>query len=83
MQTQHKKVQNHEYELFVSSCVLGECHTASKYILNKKIPEYVVEHMQAAEPTYKRRRHTKNLLCPTLRFLLEGLMSPSNKQFEI
>jgi hypothetical protein len=50
----------------------AECHTASKNILNKKIREYVVVHMRAAELAYKRRVQTKNLLRPTPRFLLEG-----------
>jgi hypothetical protein len=51
---------------------VAECHTASKNILNKKIREYVVVHMRAAELAYKRRVQTKNLLRPTPRFLLEG-----------
>jgi hypothetical protein len=72
MQTQHKKLQTHEKELFLRSCVVDECHTASKNILNKKIREYVVVHMRAAELAYKRRVQTKNLLRPTPRFLLEG-----------
>jgi hypothetical protein len=49
MQTQHKKLQTHEKELFLRSCVVAECHTANKNILNKKIREYVVVHMRAAE----------------------------------
>jgi hypothetical protein len=72
MQTQHKKLQTHEKELFLRSCLVAECHTASKNILNKKIREYVVVHMRAAELAYKRRVQTKNLLRPTPRFLLEG-----------
>jgi hypothetical protein len=39
MQTQHKKLQKHEKELFLRSCVVAECHTASKNILNKKLQE--------------------------------------------
>jgi hypothetical protein len=41
-------------------------------IFLKKIREYVVVHMRAAELAYKRRVQTKNLLRPTPRFLLEG-----------
>jgi hypothetical protein len=52
MQTQHKKLQTHEKELFLRCCVVAECHTASKNILNKKIREYVVVHMRAAELAY-------------------------------
>jgi hypothetical protein len=55
MQTLHKKLQTHEKELFLQSCVVAACHTASKNILNKKIQEYVVVHMRAAELAYKRR----------------------------
>jgi hypothetical protein len=72
MQTQHKKLQMHEKELFLRSCVVPECHTASKNILNKKIREYMVVHMRAAELAYKRRVQTKNLLRPAPRILLEG-----------
>jgi hypothetical protein len=52
MQMQHKKLQTHEKELFLRRCVGAECHTASKNILNKKIREYVVVHMRAAELAY-------------------------------
>jgi hypothetical protein len=45
MQTQHKKLQTHEKELFLQSYVVAECDTASKNIPNKKIQEYVVVHM--------------------------------------
>jgi hypothetical protein len=72
MQTQHKKLQMPEKELFLRSCVVAECHTASKNILNKNIQEYVVVHMRAAELAYKRHVQTKNLLRPTSHFLLEG-----------
>jgi hypothetical protein len=72
MQTQHKKLQTHEKELFLRSCVVAECHTGSKNILNKKIPDYVVVHMRAAELAYKQSVQTKYHLRPTLRFLLEG-----------
>jgi hypothetical protein len=48
MQTQHKKLQTHEKELFLRSCVVAECHTTSKNILNKEIREYVVVHMRVA-----------------------------------
>jgi DUF4097 and DUF4098 domain-containing protein YvlB len=53
MQTQHKKLQMHEKQLFLRSCVVAECHTASTNILNKKIREYVVVHIEAAELAYK------------------------------
>jgi hypothetical protein len=72
MQSLQKKLQPHEKELFLRSCVVAAYHTASKNILNKKIREYVVVHMRAAELAYKRRVQTKNLLRPTPRFLLEG-----------
>jgi hypothetical protein len=72
MQMQHKKLQTHEKGLFLRSCVVAECHTASKNILNKKIREYMVLHMRAGELTYKRRVQSKNLLRPTPRFRLEG-----------
>jgi hypothetical protein len=74
MHTQHKKLQTYEKELFVQSCVVAEYHTASKNILNKKIREYVVVHMRAAELAYKRRIQTKHFFRPTPRFLLEGCM---------
>jgi hypothetical protein len=72
MQMQHKKLQTHEKELFLLSCVLVECHTVSKNILNKKIREYVVVHMRDAELAYKRRVQTTHFLRPTPRFRLEG-----------
>jgi hypothetical protein len=72
MQTQHKKLQTHEKELFLRSCVVAESHSTSKNILNKEIREYVVVHMRVAELAYKRPVQTKNLLRPTPRFLLEG-----------
>jgi hypothetical protein len=78
MQMQHKKLQTHEKELFLRSCVVAECHTASKNIRNKTTQEYVVVHMRAAELADKRHVQTKNLLRPTPRFLLEGLMCRSN-----
>jgi hypothetical protein len=37
MQMQHKKLQTQEKELFLQSCVVEECYTASKNIVNKKI----------------------------------------------
>jgi hypothetical protein len=72
MQMQHKKLQTHEKELFLRSCVVAESHTASKNILNKTIREYVVMHMRAAELAYKRYVQTKNLVHSTPCFLLEG-----------
>jgi hypothetical protein len=72
MQTQHKNLQTHEKELFLQTCMGAECHTASKNILKKKIREYVVVHMRAAELGYKRRIQTKHLLRPTPHFLLDG-----------
>jgi hypothetical protein len=71
MQTQHKKLQTHE-KRFLRSCVVAEYHTASRNILNKKIREYVVVHMQDGELTYKRHVQTKNVLRPTPCFLLDG-----------
>jgi hypothetical protein len=71
MQTQHKKPQTDEKELFLRSCVVAECHTASKLFL-KKIQEYVVVHMRATDLAYKRHVQMKNLLRPTPRILLEG-----------
>jgi hypothetical protein len=72
MHTQHKKLQTYEKELFLSSCVVAECYTAIKNILNKKIQEYVVVQIRAAELAYKRRIQMKHLLRPTPQFLLEG-----------
>jgi hypothetical protein len=72
MQAQYKKLQTHEKELFLQTSVVAECHTASKNLLNQKIREYVVAHIQAAELAYKRRVHTKNLLSLTPPFLLEA-----------
>jgi hypothetical protein len=71
MQTQHKKLQPHEKELFLRSCMVAECHPVSKNILNKKIGEAVVVQMRATELVYKRGVQTKNLLRPTPSFLLE------------
>jgi hypothetical protein len=62
----------HEKDLILKSCVVAECHTASKNILNKNIQDYVVVYMRATELAYKRSVQTKNLLRPTPRFLLEG-----------
>jgi hypothetical protein len=72
MQMQHKKLQTHDKGLFLQSCVVAECYTESKNILTKKIREYLVVHMRAAELAYKRHVQTKNLLRPNPRFLLEG-----------
>jgi hypothetical protein len=78
MQTQHKKLHTYEKELFLRSCEVAECDTATKNILDKKIQEYVVVHMRAAELAYKRCVQTKNLLRLTPRFLLEALIGWSN-----
>jgi hypothetical protein len=72
MQMLHKKLLTYKKELFLRSYVLAECQTASKNILNKKIRDYVVVHMQAAELAYKRRVPMKNILRPTPRCLLDG-----------
>jgi hypothetical protein len=72
MQIQHKKLQMHEKQLFLRSCVVAECDTTSKNILNKKIRESMVMYMRAAELAYKRRVQTKNLRCLLSHFLLEG-----------
>jgi hypothetical protein len=45
MQTQHKKLQRHDKELFLQSCVVAEWHSRSKNILNKELGEYMVVHM--------------------------------------
>jgi hypothetical protein len=52
MQSQHKKLQTDEKKLSLRSRVAPECYPTSKNILNKKIQEYVVVHMQVAELAY-------------------------------
>jgi hypothetical protein len=62
MQTQHKKLQTHEKELILRSCVVAECHTTSKNILNKEIREYVGVHMRVAELAYTSPEFIRHLI---------------------
>jgi hypothetical protein len=71
MQLQYKKLQTHEKESFLQSCVIAECHITSENILRKKIREYIVVHMRVAELAYKRCIHMKHILHPTSHILLK------------
>jgi hypothetical protein len=42
MQMQYMKLHTDEKEIFLQRCMMGECHTIRKNILNKKILEYMV-----------------------------------------
>jgi uncharacterized 2Fe-2S/4Fe-4S cluster protein (DUF4445 family) len=72
MQMQDKKLQTDEKQLILRSCLVAECDTTSKNILNKEIREYVVVHIQVAELAYIGREQTKIFLGPPPHFLLEG-----------
>jgi hypothetical protein len=71
MQLQYLILQIHDKELFLQSCVVAECNTASKNILNKTIQEDAVGNMHGAELAYKRHIQTNNVLPRTAYFLLE------------
>jgi hypothetical protein len=64
-------MRSHERDLFLPSYLVAE-YTTSENILNKKIRQNMVVHMQVAELVYERHIQMKNLLCPTPCFLLEG-----------
>jgi hypothetical protein len=53
MQMPHKKLQMHEKEFFLQSCVVAECYTTIQNILNKEQREYVVVYIRVAELAYK------------------------------